>query len=128
MHNKRNYPNIEAVKETLKEELKYSDRKVDECTKAISYGKDPSWFVDDLQIARAMKIECERCLDFIDEETCEVSFEKIMQGLYRYLVGDLIQKLSSRNVMSTTNNARNMNALHELTAKGALAHEFFKFG
>lgn len=125
MLTKVHFQTTEDLTEVLKSEIKRAERTIESCTEELSNGKDPKWFIDDLQKARATKIEAARALYYI-EDNPEALFEDHIKMLRRQFVSDVITTLGFRNLMNSTSNAGNMASLHELTAKAALATEFFE--
>lgn len=115
----------EDLLETIRIQIKLADRTITEVTKGLSRGRDTRWFVDDLQKAQTMKHEAEKILSRI-EDNPSASFERHIESLRKWLVDSVIASLSHRNLMNSTSNGSNMADLHELTAKAALASNFFE--
>ena len=92
--------------------------------KHLTNDEDPKWIVDDLQKARAMKIEALKTLKLI-ERNPEASFEDHVNALGGRLISSLVSTMGFRNLMNSASNASNMADLHELTAKASLASSLF---
>ena len=114
----------EHIIEFLNYELQVAKHTIEGCMKHLTNDEDPKWIVDDLQKARAMKIEALKTLKLIEKKP-EASFEDHVNALSKRLIGSLVSTMGYRNLMNSTSNASNMADLHELTAKASLASSLF---
>lgn len=114
----------EGIIELISIEKQIASRQMKDAMESIEQGYMNA--TDDLMKAKAMLKLTSLWISELNSFS-SASFEEHVAELRESLIVDVMSQLAYRNLMNSTSNASNMMAIHELTAKAALAKTLFTF-
>lgn len=114
----------QGIIELINIEKHIAERQMKDAMEALEQGYMNA--TDDMMKAKAMLKLTSVWISEL-ETFSTASFEEHVAELKESLIVDVMQQMAHRNLMNSTSNASNMMAIHELTAKAALAKTLFIF-